>query len=81
MDLHEPHRLLSSLSAYEHLYRLIRLCIIHVIRNIKSCAVTNEVRRLMRSLICMTHDDWDGTLVEIKRLGGKAGTGSYPMSL
>lgn len=76
-DLHQPWRFLSSLSPYEHLHRLYRLCVVHVKRNIKRCAVSEEVRKLMRSLICMEPDDWDGTIQEIIRLGGKAGAGIF----
>jgi hypothetical protein len=74
-DLHERGRLLSDLSPYEHLHCLYRLCTGHVKRNIQKCAVTGEVRNLMRSLICMVHEDWDGTLLAIKEKGGKAGRG------
>ncbi|KAJ6491498.1 hypothetical protein DFH09DRAFT_1105027 [Mycena vulgaris] len=66
-DLHEPERPLASLSSYEHLYRILRI-------RIKSAAVPEDVKKLMRSLICEKHEDWDGTLAQIKVLGGKAGT-------
>ncbi|KAJ7261653.1 hypothetical protein C8J57DRAFT_1634758, partial [Mycena rebaudengoi] len=33
-DLHEPDRLLTSLNEYEHLARVVRLCIAHFFRNI-----------------------------------------------
>ncbi|KAJ6486646.1 hypothetical protein C8R45DRAFT_930279 [Mycena sanguinolenta] len=36
-----------------------------------SCNVSEEVRQLMQSLICITHTDWDGTIAKIKQLGGK----------
>ncbi|KAJ7657652.1 hypothetical protein DFH06DRAFT_1472990 [Mycena polygramma] len=72
MDLHEPTRLLSSLTPYEHLLRILRMCVVHVYRRIKSCAVSDEVKELMRSLICITHVDWDGTIAKIQQLGGKA---------
>jgi hypothetical protein len=29
----------------------------------------------MRSLVCIKHNDWDGTVQQIKLLGGKAGGG------
>lgn len=32
---------------------------------------------LMRSLVCIEHPDWDGTIEQIKTLGGKAGRGEY----
>ncbi|KAJ6531648.1 hypothetical protein DFH09DRAFT_1263868 [Mycena vulgaris] len=75
-DLHEPERPLASLSPYEHLYRILRMCVVHVCRRIKSAAVPEDVKKLMRSLICEKHEDWDGTLAQIKVLGGKAGTGA-----
>lgn len=74
-DLHEPERNIQDLTPYEHLSRLFRVCIVHDFRNIKKCAVSDEVRWLMRSLVCIEHDDWDGTLVAIREKGGKAGNG------
>lgn len=82
-DLHEPGRLLSSLSEYEHLHRVFRLCSVHVFRNIKTASVPEEVKNKMRSLVCMEHADFDGTLRDITVEGGKAGLGeclSAPMS-
>lgn len=76
-DLHEVERLLCSLTPYEHLLRIFRLCVVHAKRNIRGCLVTEEVRNLMRSLICMVHDDWAGTLLAINEQGGKAGKGMY----
>ncbi|KAJ6477108.1 hypothetical protein C8R47DRAFT_393343 [Mycena vitilis] len=73
MDLHEPHRKLASLGPYEQLIRLFRLCVAHGYRNIQKCKVPDAVKALMRSLICIEHDDWDGTVEKIKLLGGKAG--------
>ncbi|KAJ6588090.1 hypothetical protein B0H19DRAFT_921880 [Mycena capillaripes] len=71
MDLHEDNRPLSSLTPYEHLLRILRLCVVHVYRRIKACNVSEEVRQLMRSLVCITHSDWEGTIAKIKELGGK----------
>ncbi|KAG6826455.1 hypothetical protein H0H92_015743 [Tricholoma furcatifolium] len=73
-DLHEPDRLLTDLSPYEHLHRVFRLCTVHALRNIHDArGITDEVRNLMRSLICMEHPAWDRTLEEIRTLGGKVG--------
>ncbi|KAJ7757604.1 hypothetical protein B0H16DRAFT_1457764 [Mycena metata] len=72
-DLHEPHRSLQSLTPYEHLHRLFRLCSNHYHRNITSCGVTQEVKGLMRDLLCMTHENWDGALTGIREKGRKAG--------
>ena len=74
-DLHEPHRTLASLSEYEHLHRIFRLCAIHIARNIKDAAVTEDVKNKMRSLVCMEHNDFQGCLRDIAREGGKVGTG------
>ncbi|KAF8176638.1 hypothetical protein K438DRAFT_71132 [Mycena galopus ATCC 62051] len=71
MDLHEVTRPLASLTPYEHLVRILRLCVVHFHRRIKSCNVSEEVRQLMRSLVCISHTDWDGTIARIKQLGGK----------
>ncbi|KAK7015447.1 hypothetical protein R3P38DRAFT_3321667 [Favolaschia claudopus] len=72
-DLHEPGRLLADLSPYDHLSRIFRICVVHVYRRIKSAAVPDEVKQLMRNLICITHPEWDYTIERIKDLGGKAG--------
>ncbi|KAJ7048278.1 hypothetical protein C8F01DRAFT_1285136 [Mycena amicta] len=72
-DLHEPHRRLKDLDCYEHLHRVLRLCSNHFLRNIKACAVSDEVKVLMRSLLCISHPNWDGTLAMIRQKGGKAG--------
>lgn len=74
-DLHETNRLVADLNPYEHLHRLLRLCTQHGARNIRQCQVSDEVRNLMRSLICVQHSDWDGTIEKIRHLGGKAGAG------
>ncbi|KZP08487.1 hypothetical protein FIBSPDRAFT_901216 [Athelia psychrophila] len=72
-DLHQTHRLLSSLTVYEHLWRIFRLCRIHVERNIKTSSVPENVKHKMRSLICVTHHDFEGTLRDISKEGGKKG--------
>ncbi|KAJ7894497.1 hypothetical protein B0H14DRAFT_3426901 [Mycena olivaceomarginata] len=74
MDMHEPWRSLHSLGPYDHLRRLYRVCKVHNYRNIRICAVTEPVRQLMRSLACIRHPDWDGTIAQILASGGKAGT-------
>lgn len=75
MDLHEPGRSLRSLSEYEHLHRILRICVVHFMRKIRSAAGPDAVRFMMRSLICLEHDSWEGTLASIKEHGGKAGIG------
>lgn len=80
-DLHEPHRLVSSLTEYEHLHRLFRLCNAHVSRNIKKTAVSDSVKQLMRGLVCMEHPDFEGTLRQIEEEGGKAGSGTQHLIL
>ncbi|KAJ6467458.1 hypothetical protein DFH09DRAFT_1254258 [Mycena vulgaris] len=71
LDMHEPHRKLASLSPYDHLHRQFRLCVAHAYRNIQKCKVPDTVKDLMRSLVCIEHKDWDGTIQKIKLLGGK----------
>ncbi|KDQ61844.1 hypothetical protein JAAARDRAFT_45325 [Jaapia argillacea MUCL 33604] len=77
-DFHEPHRVLSSLTEYEHLHRIFRLCNIHTKRNIDGTGTSEPVKRTMRSLNCLKHDDWDGAIQTIMVDGGKPGVGSYP---
>ncbi|KAF9232366.1 hypothetical protein BU15DRAFT_90674 [Melanogaster broomeanus] len=73
-DLHEPDRLISKLDEYDHLRRVFRLCNVHVLRNIKTAHVEESVKNLMRSLVCMEHPDFAGTLEKIELHGGKLGT-------
>ncbi|KAG6847262.1 hypothetical protein H0H93_009227, partial [Arthromyces matolae] len=74
-DLHKPDILLNSLSPYDHLHCVFRLCTVHALRNIRDVrGISDEVRGLMRSLICMTHPNWDDTLSKICSIGGKAAT-------
>ncbi|KAJ7236183.1 hypothetical protein C8J57DRAFT_1088347 [Mycena rebaudengoi] len=70
-DLYQQTRLLKDLSPYDHLNRVFRLCVTHAFRNIRKCKVPDGVKALMRSLICIEHVDWDGTIHKIKNLGGK----------
>lgn len=74
-DLHECHRQLRDLDEYDHLRRVLRLCVAHVLRNIRQCSVPDSVRNQMRSLICIHHLHWDETLRAIEIEGGKAGSG------
>ncbi|KAJ3804094.1 hypothetical protein F5876DRAFT_70917 [Lentinula aff. lateritia] len=62
-DFHQPLQTIQDLGPYDHLRS----------RNIRKCAVTDEVRNLMRSLVCIRHDDWDGTIRLINELGGRPG--------
>lgn len=62
LDLHECSQTLSSLGPYNHLWRLICVCYTHAKRNIQKCNVSDDVLKLMRSLLCVSHPDWDGTL-------------------
>ena len=78
LDLHEPCKSLASLSPYDHLQHFVRVCYVHAKRNIQKCNVNEDVRKLMRSLLCLRHPDWDGTLERIRQEGGKAGAGMYP---
>lgn len=76
-DLYQRERFIQDLSPYEHLHRIFRVCVVHFFRLIKLCAVNDEVRWLMRSLVCMEHADWDGTIKKICDLGGKPALGAF----
>ncbi len=79
-DLHEPDRLLSSLSEYDHLRRVFRLCAVHVFRKIQKSKAADNVKTMMRSLVCITHDNWAGTIEDIRKQGGKPAIGeSLPL--
>ncbi|KAF9243075.1 hypothetical protein BU15DRAFT_86510 [Melanogaster broomeanus] len=72
-DLHEPHRPLSTLTEYDHLRRVYRLCTVHIFRNIRTSSVDEHVKNMMRSLVCVEHDDFQNTVEKIQTSGGKAG--------
>jgi hypothetical protein len=46
------------------------------LRNIQQCGVSNDVRKKMRSLVCMEHSHWEATIQEIEDEGGKAAKGT-----
>ncbi|KAJ6478210.1 hypothetical protein C8R45DRAFT_933970 [Mycena sanguinolenta] len=71
-DLYQSGRNIQDLTPYEHLHHIFRVCVVHYFRLVKLCATTENVRWLMRSLVCMEHPDWDGTLESIRQMGGKA---------
>ncbi|PBK98504.1 hypothetical protein ARMGADRAFT_920768 [Armillaria gallica] len=72
-DLHQHEKRLIELTEYEHLHRLLRLCVVHIFRNIQACKVPDTVKQYMRSLPCIQHSDWNGTLERIAKEGGIAG--------
>lgn len=72
-DLHEPTRLLSELTKYEHLHHLLWLCIVHILRNIKKAKVSKEVKEEVRSLACIRHPNFEHAIQQIQHLGEKAG--------
>ncbi|KAF9059072.1 hypothetical protein BDP27DRAFT_1371886 [Rhodocollybia butyracea] len=77
-DLYEPLKRLSSLSPYEHLERLFRLCFAHYARNIQKCRVSDIVKTAMFSIAGTTHKDgtpeaWMQTLSVIQSEGGTVG--------
>ncbi|KAJ3849802.1 hypothetical protein EV368DRAFT_46593 [Lentinula lateritia] len=72
-DFHQPHRTIQELGPYDHLSRFLTLCTTHYVRNIRKCPVSEQVRNMMRSLSCIEHHDWDGTLQGIVTFGEKAG--------
>ncbi|KAF6753487.1 hypothetical protein DFP72DRAFT_814134 [Ephemerocybe angulata] len=69
-DLHEAHRTIQDLTEYDHLRRILRLCTIHLSRNIEKTGTTKEVKSKMRSLVCSTNPRWDQTITEIRAEGG-----------
>lgn len=80
-DLYEAPRLLSELGPYEHLERILRICIAHYGRNIKKTKVSQDVKNAMFSLAGAVHKDgalqtWEDTLAFICSEGGKAGQGA-----
>jgi hypothetical protein len=79
-DLHETRRLLVSLTPYDHLHRIFRLCTIHVKRNIRKLSVSDSVKKLMCSLVCVSHENWDGAIATIIAQGGKQAIGKYIVS-
>lgn len=82
LDLSEPNRLLRDLGIYDLVVRMLRVCKKHGFATIKDCKVSEEVRRLMRSLFCVEHPDVEGTLEAICEQGGDAGTSrSSPMQI
>ncbi|KAJ6543739.1 hypothetical protein DFH09DRAFT_1390311 [Mycena vulgaris] len=72
-ELHQAEHTIQELDPYDHLRRILRICVVHDFRNINKCPVAEDVRWLMRSLMCIEHDDWEGTLLKIRDKGGKAG--------
>lgn len=76
-DFHEPTRHVQNLSPYDHLRRFLTLCTTHLYRKIRTCSVSEEVKRAMQSLICITHDDWEETLEFIRTQGGKEGRSTF----
>jgi hypothetical protein len=75
-DLYDNERFIQDLTPYEHLHRMFRACNVHYYRLVKLCAVPESVRWLMRSLVCMEHPDWQGTVDKICELGGKPADGT-----
>ncbi|KAJ7083296.1 hypothetical protein B0H15DRAFT_785085 [Mycena belliarum] len=70
-DLYETNRFIQDLSPYEHLHRIYRVCTVHYYRLVQLAAVPEQVRWLMRSLVCLEHANWQTTLDEISARGGK----------
>ncbi|KAG8878220.1 hypothetical protein FRB97_002678, partial [Tulasnella sp. 331] len=74
-DAWQVHRLVCSLTAYEHLERCFRLCEIHFHRNIVKIKsyLSPEVMKAMRSIATTeAHPDFEKTLDLIRHGGPKA---------
>ncbi|KAE9392665.1 hypothetical protein BT96DRAFT_1023443 [Gymnopus androsaceus JB14] len=69
LDYHEQGRFIQDLDAYDHLRRFLTLCTTHLYRNIRNRSVSEEVKNAMRSLICITHNNWEQTLEFIQMEG------------
>ncbi|KAJ7235961.1 hypothetical protein C8J57DRAFT_971869, partial [Mycena rebaudengoi] len=72
-DLHEPTKTIQELTPYDHLARCLIICNTHIKKRIKIAKVSPACKQLMRSLMCLEHQDWDGTLQAICDVGGKVG--------
>ncbi|KAF9011576.1 hypothetical protein BDZ89DRAFT_1119143 [Hymenopellis radicata] len=72
-DHFDTDRHIGDLTPYEHVHRVFRLCYAHFMRNITEGSLPDHVKAKMRSLACITHPDFEGTLAYIKHEGGKAG--------
>ncbi|KAJ7660838.1 hypothetical protein DFH06DRAFT_1400218 [Mycena polygramma] len=55
------------------MHHLASAGITRIMKLVVFCCHSDEVKWLMRSLVCVEHDDWDGTLAMIRQKGGKAG--------
>ncbi|KAF6760962.1 hypothetical protein DFP72DRAFT_804707 [Ephemerocybe angulata] len=69
-DLHEGHITIQELTDYDHLKRVLRLCTIHLSRNIEKTGTTKAIKAKMRSLVCSVNPKWDETVAEIRAEGG-----------
>ncbi|KAK7053091.1 hypothetical protein VNI00_004412 [Paramarasmius palmivorus] len=70
-DLHQPTKLLTELGPYDHLKRLIRVCVAHFYRNIQETHCAPDVQTAMKSLACFEHADWEGALTYIRTKGDR----------
>ncbi|KAK1236202.1 hypothetical protein PQX77_000554, partial [Marasmius sp. AFHP31] len=70
-DLHEPHRYLKDLGPYDHLARILRICLAHFYRNIQETHCDSKMQDVMRSFACFRHSDWDGAVQYITEHGNK----------
>ncbi|KAJ7590350.1 hypothetical protein C8J56DRAFT_1048512 [Mycena floridula] len=61
-DLHQPERALGELGPYDHVRRIIRLCIAHFFRNIHKSKASELAKTKMRSLSCVQHPDLPATI-------------------
>ncbi|KAK7060250.1 hypothetical protein VNI00_001015 [Paramarasmius palmivorus] len=71
-DLHEPGRLLTELGPYDHLKRILRLCVAHYYRKIQEGHYEPAIGQAMRSLACFRHQSWDQTIATIEQGDQKA---------
>lgn len=72
MDLHEPTRALASLDEYEHLRRILRLCIVHFFRRLlrlQSKVPPELYHRMLRVAGTEPQDDYEENLEIISDSG------------
>ncbi|KAJ7585267.1 hypothetical protein C8J56DRAFT_1053660 [Mycena floridula] len=66
-DLHQPWRTLGDLGPYEHVNRLIRMCIAHFFRNIHKSKASEVAKVRMQSLSCVSHPNLPSVISELER--------------
>lgn len=78
-DLFEPHRQITELDAYDHLCRVIRMCVTHFVRHVRPFK-GKEVEAVYRAMLSLASSDpladFEGQVALIKRDGSKEAKGA-----